>query len=82
MICLKSFSAVANIRMSTIGSIVDELEYRLPEEVVRLHFAEIAKQIYQRKVKRIWIIWEIEKEMPKLYAVTEMNIFERNKTEF
>ena len=52
---------VANRECPTIGSIVDELEYRLPEEVVRPDFAAIldeddrfiARSMYLKRWKRI-----------------------------
>ena len=86
----KRLSVVANRECPTIGRIVDELEYRLPEEVVRPDFAAIededdrfiARSMYLKKMeKNLSILAEIEKEKPKLYALIEMNISERSEVE-
>ena len=87
---LKRFSVVANRACPTIGRIVDELAYRLPEEVVRPDFAAIededdryiARQVYLKKIeKNLQILADIEKEKPILFALTEMNISERSEVE-
>ena len=58
-------SVTANRECPTIGRIVDELEYRLSEEVVRSDFAAteddddydddryIARQMYPKKIEKI-----------------------------
>ena len=79
---------VAKRECRTIGRIVDELEYRLPEEVVRPNFAAIqdeydriiARSMHLKKMeKNRSILAEIEKEKPNLYALVEMNISERRE---
>ena len=61
-----------------------ELEYRLPEEVIRPDFAAIendddkyiARQIYLKKIeKNLNTLAETEKKKPKLYAINIKNIF-------
>ena len=68
-----------------IGRLVEELEYRLPEEVVMPHFAAIkddddkyiVRQIYLKKIeKTLNVLVEIE----KLYAITMTNISGRSET--
>ena len=68
---------------------VDVLEYRLTKEVARPDFAAIeddnddryiARQVYLKKIeKNLNILADIEKEKPRLYALTEMNISERRE---
>ena len=55
----KRFSVIANRECSTIGRVVDELEYRLPDEVVRHDFAAIEDGILQAKgiCRRLRIFW-------------------------
>ena len=81
---------MANRECPTIGRIVDELEYRLPEEVERPDFADIkdeddkiiARSMYLKKLeKNLNMSAEIDKEKPKLYALIEMNISERSEVE-
>ena len=55
----KRFIVIANRKCPTIGRIVDELEYRLPEEVARLDFVAIeddddryiARQVHLKKIE-------------------------------
>ena len=79
---LKRISVVVIRECYTIGRVVEELKYRLPEEVVRPNFAaieddddkHIARQIYLKQVeKNINILAEIEKKS-RLYAITMTNI--------
>ena len=61
MVWRRRFSVVANKECPTIGRIVDELEYRLPEEVERPNFAAIqdeddriiARSMHIKRWKRI-----------------------------
>ena len=84
---MKRLSIVANRECPTIGRIIDELEYRLPEEVDKPDFSSffdeddkiIARTIYLKRLeKNLNLISEMEKEKPKLYALVEMNISERS----
>ena len=86
---LKGLSMVAMKECLTIGRIVEELEYRLAEDVVQPNFATIeddadryiASQIYLTKIeKNLNVLAEIEKEKPQLYTITEANISERSET--
>ena len=75
---------VANSKCPTIGRIVDELEYRLPEEVIRPDFVAIEDEdhrFFARSMflkmseKHLSILAEIKKEKPTLYALIEMASF-------
>ena len=74
---------VANRECPTIGRIVDDFEYRIPEEVVRPDFAAIddeddryiASSMYLNKMENnLNILAETDKEKPKFYGLIEMNI--------
>ena len=69
----------------------DELEHRSPVEVVRPNIAAMendddrynTRELYLKKFKNnLNILAQIEKEKPKLCALTETNISERSETEF
>ena len=90
-IWLKRLSVVAMRECQTFGRVVEELEYRLPKEVDRPDFAAsvdeddryIARQMHLQKIeKNLNMLAEIEKEKPKLSAITMTNISERSETEF
>ena len=67
---------------------MDDLEYRLPEEVARPDFAAIkeeddrfiARSMHLKKGgKYLRILADLEKDEPKLYALIEMSISERSE---
>ena len=67
----KRLSVVANRECPTIGRVIDELEYRLPEEVERPDFAAIkdeddkfiARSIYLKKLEEnLNMLAEMERE--------------------
>ena len=90
MIWRKGLHVAADRECPIIGRIVYELEYMPPDDIERHAFALIVDEDDRFKAKRMHlknmennlsILPEIEKEKPKLCALSEMNTSERSEAE-
>ena len=74
-----SIENISNREHFTIGKLVDELEYRLPEAVARSDFAAMQDD-GDRYITKANVPKNIEKR-PQLYALWEMNILGRSEVD-